>query len=55
MCCFITAAITGLAKDLTIRDFISYIEFETIIIILCMSIITKIAQESNILEFLAVK
>jgi len=55
LCCFIAATITGLMKDLAITDFISYIEFEAIIVILCMSIITKIAQDSNILEFLAVK
>ncbi|MFW9827554.1 MAG: SLC13 family permease [Candidatus Thorarchaeota archaeon] len=55
ICCFTAGLITGLAKNLTINDFIDSIEFEAIIVILCMSIITKIAQDSNILEFLAVK
>ncbi|MFW9988562.1 MAG: SLC13 family permease [Candidatus Odinarchaeota archaeon] len=55
LCCFVAATITGLVKGLTITDFISFIEFEAIIVILCMSIITKIAQDSNILEFIAVK
>ncbi|MDX1797188.1 MAG: SLC13 family permease [Candidatus Lokiarchaeia archaeon] len=54
-CCFLAGAITGIAKGLTINYFVSKIEFEAIIVILCMSIITKIAQDSNILEFLAVK
>ncbi|MFX1377720.1 MAG: SLC13 family permease [Promethearchaeota archaeon] len=54
-CCFLAGTITGIVKNLDIVDFISFIEFEAIIVILCMSIITKIAQESNILEFLAVK
>ncbi len=55
LCCFTAGLITGLVKNLTIANFITYIEFEAIIVILCMSIITKIAQDSNILEFLAVK
>jgi Na+/H+ antiporter NhaD/arsenite permease-like protein len=54
-CAFLAGTITGIAKGLTIANFISFIEFEAIIVILCMSIITKIAQDSNILEFLAVK
>jgi Na+/H+ antiporter NhaD/arsenite permease-like protein len=52
---FVAATITGLVKNLGIDTFIGYIEFEAIIIILSMSIITKIAQDANILEFLAVK
>ncbi len=53
--CFIAAAITGFLEGKSIGVFIGYIEFEAIIVILCMSIITKIAQDSNILEYLAVK
>jgi len=53
--CFIAATITGLTEDIDFKIFIEYIEFEAIIVILCMSIITKLAQDSNILEFLAVK
>lgn len=55
LCCFTAATLTFLVKKLRIDDFIDMIEFEAIIVILCMSIITKIAQDSNILEFLAVK
>lgn len=52
---FICAAITGITLQLGLSTFIGHIEFEAIIIILAMSIITKIAEDSNILEFLAVK
>ncbi|MFW9902637.1 MAG: SLC13 family permease [Candidatus Thorarchaeota archaeon] len=55
LCCFAAGTITGITKGLTISTFVSFIEFEAIVVILCMSIITKIAQDSNILEFLAVK
>ena len=54
-CCFLAATITGFVKGLDFWVFIQFIEFEAIIIILSMSIITKIAQDSNILEYLAVK
>ena len=54
-CCFLAATITGFLENKDMGAFIEYIEFEAIIVILCMSIITKVAQESNILEFLAVK
>ncbi len=53
--CFTAAFVTGVVNNLTFWDFIDYIEFDAIIIILSMSIITKIAQDSNILEYLAVK
>ncbi|MHA1293585.1 MAG: SLC13 family permease [Promethearchaeota archaeon] len=55
LCCFIAAMITGLTLGIGFEKFISYIQFEVIIIILSMSIITKIAQDSNILEYLAIK
>jgi Na+/H+ antiporter NhaD/arsenite permease-like protein len=55
LCCFIAATITALVVGTTIDTFILSIEWEAIIIILSMSIITKIAQDSNILEFVAVK
>jgi Na+/H+ antiporter NhaD/arsenite permease-like protein len=55
LCCFIAATITGIVEGLEFDDFIGFIEWEAIIIILSMSIITKIAQDSNILEFIAVK
>ncbi len=53
--CFIAGLITALVTGITFQTIISFIEFEAIIIILSMSIITKVAQDSNILEFLAVK
>ncbi len=52
---FIAATITGLVNGISIESFIGYIEWKALIIILSMSIITKIAVDSNILEFLAVK
>jgi Na+/H+ antiporter NhaD/arsenite permease-like protein len=55
LCCFIAATTTGLVTGIGFDRFIGFIEWEAIIIILSMSIITKIAQESNILEFVAVK
>ncbi|MFX0059739.1 MAG: SLC13 family permease [Candidatus Hodarchaeota archaeon] len=53
--CFTAATITGLIENIDFNGFLKHIEFEAIIVILCMSIITKIAQDSNILEYLAVK
>ena len=55
ICCFTAATITGLIKGIGIEGFIGFIQWEAIIIILSMSLITKIAQDSNILEFVAVK
>ncbi|MFX1316588.1 MAG: SLC13 family permease [Promethearchaeota archaeon] len=55
LCCFTAATITFLVVGTTIDDFIVSIEWQAIIVILCMSLITKIAQDSNILEFVAVK
>ncbi|MBD3194796.1 MAG: hypothetical protein GF317_07065 [Candidatus Lokiarchaeota archaeon] len=52
---FTVATVTGIVIGLDITDFIEHIEFEAILVILSMSIITKIAQDSNILEYLAVK
>lgn len=53
--CFSAGFVTGAVNNLAFWDFIEFIEFDAIIIILSMSIITKIAQDSNILEYLAVK
>jgi Na+/H+ antiporter NhaD/arsenite permease-like protein len=55
LCCFIAATLTGLVTGIGFDSFIGFIEWEAIIIILSMSIITKIAQDSNILEYVAVK
>jgi len=55
LCSFIAATITGATLGIGIDTFVGHIEFEAIIIIMSMSIITKIAEDSNLLEFLAVK
>ena len=52
---FICATITGIIRGIGIEVFIMFVEWQAIIIILSMSIITKIAQDSNILEYVAVK
>ena len=52
---FICATVTGIIRGIGIEVFIMFVEWEAIIIILSMSIITKIAQDSNILEYVAVK
>ncbi|MFX0189043.1 MAG: SLC13 family permease [Candidatus Hodarchaeota archaeon] len=52
---FICAAVTGIIRRIGIEVFIMFVEWQAIIIILSMSIITKIAQDSNILEYVAVK
>jgi Na+/H+ antiporter NhaD/arsenite permease-like protein len=52
---FIGATITFVFLNIQFTDFIQMIEWEAIIIILSMSLITKVAQDSNILEFVAVK
>ncbi len=55
ICMFYGATITGLKMGIEFSEFIGYVEWEAIIIILSMSIITKIAQDSNVLEYVAVK
>lgn len=52
---FISATITGLVLGLEFEEFMMFIQWRAIIIIFSMSIITKIAADSNILEFIAVK
>jgi len=54
-CMFLGATITGIQLGFDINDFILDVKWEAIIIILSMSIITKIAQDSNVLEYVAVK
>ncbi len=54
-CMFLGATITGIQQGIGIENFILDVEWEAILIILSMSIITKIAQDSNILEYVAVK
>lgn len=55
ICSFTVGTITALFTGVGFSYFIENIEFQAIIVILGMSIITSIAQESNILEYLAVK
>ncbi len=55
VCCFIAGTITGLVKGIGLEVIITFIDFKVIIIILAINIITKIAQDSNILEYLAIK
>ncbi|MFX0074000.1 MAG: SLC13 family permease, partial [Candidatus Hermodarchaeota archaeon] len=54
-CMFFGATITGIQLGIGINEFILDVEWEAIIIILSMSIITKIAQDSNVLEYVAVQ
>jgi Na+/H+ antiporter NhaD/arsenite permease-like protein len=61
ICMFIAAFVTGLVLEVPLNfeswfdNFVLSIEWQAIIIILSMSIISKIAQDSNVLEYLAVK
>jgi len=61
ICMFIAAFVTGLVLEVPLifenwfDNFVLSIEWQAIIIILSMSIISKIAQDSNVLEYLAVK
>jgi Na+/H+ antiporter NhaD/arsenite permease-like protein len=55
LCMFYGATITGLELGLPFERFVGFIEWPAIIIILSMSIITKVAQDSNVLEYVAVK
>ncbi|MBY9006634.1 MAG: hypothetical protein KGD63_07735 [Candidatus Lokiarchaeota archaeon] len=55
ICCFICATIAGISLGLNIDNFVNYIEWEVIIIVMSMSVLTKIAEDSNILEYLAVQ
>ncbi|MBY9016944.1 MAG: hypothetical protein KGD68_14740 [Candidatus Lokiarchaeota archaeon] len=54
-CMFLGATITGVQLGIGIDEFILDVEWQAIIIILSMSIITKIAQDSNVLEYVAVQ
>ncbi|MHA2126863.1 MAG: SLC13 family permease [Promethearchaeota archaeon] len=55
LCCFVAATFTFIFTGTTIDEFVSFIEWPAIIIILSMSLITKIAQDSNVLEYVAIK
>ncbi|TFG16540.1 MAG: hypothetical protein EU531_06230, partial [Promethearchaeota archaeon] len=55
LCMFYGATVTGLRNGLLFEEFVGFVEWEAIIIILSMSVITKIAQDSNVLEYVAVK
>ncbi|MHA1318760.1 MAG: SLC13 family permease [Promethearchaeota archaeon] len=61
ICMFVAAFVTGLVLEVPLNfeswfdNFVLSIEWQAIIIIMSMSIISKIAQDSNVLEYLAVK
>ncbi|MBD3194791.1 MAG: hypothetical protein GF317_07040 [Candidatus Lokiarchaeota archaeon] len=55
LCSFFCATIAGIALNVGVPTFVGHIQWDAIVIILSMSIITKIAEDSNILEYLAVK
>ena len=55
LCMFYGATITGLKLGIPFERFVGFVEWPAIIIILSMSVITKIAQDSNVLEYVAVK
>lgn len=47
--------IAGLSASVSFEEFLNYIDFKAILLILCMQIITQIAQESHILEYIAIR
>ncbi len=47
--------IVSLSTPITFEEFMNYIEFKALIVILSMQIITKILQESNVLEYVAIR
>ncbi len=47
--------IVSLSTPVTFEEFMDYIEFKALIVILSMQIITKILQESNVLEYVAIR
>jgi len=47
--------IVSLSSQTTFEEFINYIEFKALVVILSMQIITQIAQETNVLEYVAIR
>ncbi|GAH90377.1 unnamed protein product, partial [marine sediment metagenome] len=47
--------IVSLSTPTTFEKFMNYIEFKALIVILSMQIITQILQESNVLEYVAIR
>ncbi len=47
--------IVSLSTPITFEEFMNYIEFKALIVILSMQIITQILQESNVLEYVAIR
>ncbi len=47
--------IVSLSTPITFEEFMDYIEFKALIVILSMQIITQILQESNVLEYVAIR
>jgi Na+/H+ antiporter NhaD/arsenite permease-like protein len=52
---FIAATLTSIIQDVEMEAFLIHVEWKAIIIIFSMSLITNIAVDSDILEYLAVK
>jgi Na+/H+ antiporter NhaD/arsenite permease-like protein len=55
ICSLIAATLTAIFTNADFEFFINEIGFQAIIVILCMNIITMLATESNILEYIAIK
>jgi len=47
--------IVSLSTPITFEEFMDYIEFKALIVILSMQIITQILQESNVFEYVAIR
>ncbi len=47
--------IVSLSTPITFEEFMNYIEFKALIVILSMQIITQILQESNVFEYVAIR
>lgn len=47
--------IVSLSTSVTFEEFMDYIEFKALIVILSMQIISQILQESNVLEYVAIR
>ncbi|MBD3195682.1 MAG: hypothetical protein GF317_11530 [Candidatus Lokiarchaeota archaeon] len=55
ICSLAAATLTSIFTDADYEFFLNEIGFQAIIVIFCMNIITNLATESNILEYLAIK
>ncbi|MBN1214083.1 MAG: hypothetical protein JXA99_01450 [Candidatus Lokiarchaeota archaeon] len=53
--CVVVALITALSENILFEDILLFIEFKALIIILSMSIFSKIAQDSFVLEYFSIR